>query len=276
MFDPTRVRQCLSNLISNVLKFTESGSVRVAISSEPRAPRPDGLPRHLITVVVTDTGNGIPAEGQVILFQPFSQADGSIARRFGGTGLGLRTTRQLAESMGGSVTLQSTPGEGSVFRLTFLAEGAWDNGYEQPGEAAALNLTEKRVLVADDIETNRMVMRLFLKPLGVQVVEVANGSAALSALAGSQFDAAFLDLNMPGMGGAEIAARVRRGEAGRSGIPLLAVSADSAGSGIEISADGFDAIIKKPNDQRDLQGTLEGAILRRTLDHSEPGGNGSL
>jgi signal transduction histidine kinase/DNA-binding NarL/FixJ family response regulator len=267
VFDPTRVRQCLSNLISNALKFTESGLVRVAISSEPGAPRPDGLPRHLITVVITDTGIGIPAEGQVILFQPFSQADGSIAQRFGGTGLGLSITRQLAESMGGSVTLQSTPGEGSVFRLTFLAEGTWDNGYEQPGEAAALNLTEKRVLVADDIETDCMVMRLFLKPLGV---EVANGPAALSALAGSQFDAAFLDLNIPGMGGAEIAARVRRGEAGRSDISLLAVSADSAGSGIEISADGFDAIIKKPNDQRDLQGTLEGAILRRTLDHSEP------
>jgi signal transduction histidine kinase len=263
IFDPIRVRQCLSNLISNALKFTESGSVRVSVSRRPREPAPGGPSGHLVTVVVTDTGIGISAEDQARLFRPFSQADNSIARRFGGTGLGLCITRQLAESMGGSVTLASTPGEGSVLRFTFSADETRHSGRDQPANDAPPRQDGQRVLVADDIGTNRMVTRLFLQDLGAQVVEVADGPAALGALAGSGFDAAIIALNMPGMGGAEIAARVRRGEAGRQDIPLLAISADNMGSDIEIGADGFDAIIGKPVDRRALTSALADAILRR-------------
>jgi signal transduction histidine kinase/CheY-like chemotaxis protein len=280
VFDAVRVRQCLSNLVANAVKFTATGSVRVTISSKACEPDPDWLPCYRITVVVADTGIGIPADRQDHLFQPFSQADGSIARRFGGTGLGLSITRQLAEAMGGSVTLESTPGEGSVFRLTFDAGGVGAPRGDQPDADAPSNLAEQRVLIADDIETNRVVMRLFLQPLGVRVVEVADGTAALGALAGGEFDAALLDINMPGMGGAEIAARIRRGEGGRADIPLLAVTADSAASGIVTSRDGFDGIVTKPIDPRQLQSTLMGAILRRARQqppspgpHPEPGEN---
>lgn len=274
VFDAVRVRQCLSNLVSNAIKFTGTGSVRVTISSEPREQDPAGLPRYLITAVVADTGIGIPADRHAHLFQPFSQADGSIARRYGGTGLGLSITRQLAESMGGSVTLESTPGEGSVFRLTFTAGGVAAPRGDQSDADAPSSLAEQRVLIADDIETNRVVMRLFLQPLGVRVVEVADGTAALCALAGGEFDAALLDINMPGMGGAEIAARIRRGEGGRADIPLLAVTADSAASGIDTGRDGFDGIVTKPIDPRQLQSTLIGAILRRARQRPARSGSG--
>ncbi len=263
VFDEIRVRQCLSNLVSNAIKFTESGSVRVTVSCKSCDPDPDWLPCYTITAVVEDTGIGIPADLQAHLFQPFSQADGSIARRFGGTGLGLSITRQLAQSMGGAVTLESPPGTGSVFRLTFTAGGIAAKDGDRPDAGAPSSLAEQRVLVADDIETNRGVMRLFLQPLGVEVVEVADGAAALGALAEGKFDAALLDINMPGMDGAEIAARIRRGEGGRADIPLLAVTADSAASGIDTSRSGFDGIITKPIDPRQLQNTLIGAIRSR-------------
>jgi len=124
VFDAVRVRQCLSNLVSNAIKFTEAGSVTVTVSGTSCPPDPDRAPSRTVVVQVADTGIGIPPERQACLFQPFVQADDSIARRFGGTGLGLSITRHLAESMGGSVTLQSAPGEGSVFRLTFIAGDA--------------------------------------------------------------------------------------------------------------------------------------------------------
>jgi signal transduction histidine kinase/ActR/RegA family two-component response regulator len=283
MFDPVRVRQCLSNLVSNALKFTESGSVRVAISSAPHEPGPDGMHRHLVTVAVTDTGIGIPPEGQAHLFQPFSQADGSIARRFGGTGLGLSITRQLAESMGGSVMLESTPGKGSVFRLTFTAGDARmgggtgggtgagggaggedrDDGANGPQGDTPSSLANQRVLIADDTDTNRALMRLYLQPLGVRVSEAADGATALGALAEGEFDAAVLDINMPGMGGAEVTARIRRGETGRADIPLLAVTSDSSASSVDTGDEGFDGTLTSPADPRQLQSMLTGAIQRR-------------
>jgi signal transduction histidine kinase/CheY-like chemotaxis protein len=270
VFDAVRVRQCLSNLVANAVKFTETGSVQVTISSKAREPGSDDLSRYLITMVVADTGIGIPADRQSHLFQPFSQADRSIARRFGGTGLGLSITRQLAESMGGTVTLESTLGEGSVFRLTFAAGEAGTADDTRPLADKTSSLADQRILIADDIETNRVVMRLFLQPLGVQVTEAADGAAALDALVGGTFDAALLDINMPDMGGAEIAARIRRGEGGRADIPLLAITADSATTDIDTSLDGFDGIVTKPIDLTLLQSGLTGAIERRAM-HKPPG-----
>ena len=139
---------------------------------------------------------------------------------------------------------------------------------------APLNLANQRVLIADDTDTNRALMRLFLQPLGVQVSEAADGVAALGALAGDQFDAAMLDINMPGMGGAEVAARIRRGESGRADIPLLAVTSDSSVSSVDTSDDGFDGIITSPVDPRQLQSVLTGAILRRARQQTRKPGRG--
>jgi signal transduction histidine kinase len=261
VFDAVRVRQCLSNLVSNALKFTETGSVSLCLTAAPAGAGPNGAGQHLVTIAVTDTGIGIAAGGQQHLFQPFSQADSSIARRYGGTGLGLSITRQLAESMGGTVTLKSAPGEGSEFRLSFLAEDgpAAPEGACRTG--AEGTLAARRVLVVDDTESNRLVMRLFLQPLGVEVIEAADGAAALVVLTSGGFDAALLDLNLPGIGGAEIAARIRRGEGGRRDLPLLAVTADSADSATDLGAAGFDGVVSKPVDPRLLQSKLIAAVL---------------
>jgi len=261
MIDAVRVRQCLSNLVSNAIKFTDEGSVEISLSSEQCATDEDGTPWYLVTAVVADTGIGIAPDLARSLFQPFTQADGSISRRFGGTGLGLSITRQLAESMGGSVTLESDPGKGTTFRLFFRAKGIEtksDTGAEQ---VLKHTLKDQRVLIADDVATNRIVMRLFLKPLGVEVREVEDGEAAMAALDSGDFDAALLDINMPGMDGASIARRLR--DSGHDDIALVAISADSSVAEIEAGAHGFDGVVTKPINPDQLQEILTLAINRR-------------
>ena len=260
VFDAARVRQCLANLVSNAIKFTEAGEVILSISAEPAEPAPDGTARWRVAARVSDTGIGIPEAHQRHLFSPFSQADGSIGRRYGGTGLGLSITRQLAEAMGGEVALDSIAGEGSTFRLTFVADSASGTAADAPGsgdDASAGPLAGRRVLVADDARTNRMVMRLFLKPLGVETVEAADGTAALAALGRGDFDAAFIDLHMPGIDGAALAARVRRGEAGRADLPLVAVSGSQRR---DAPLADFDAWLGKPIDPGELRSALEAVL----------------
>lgn len=267
VFDPVRVRQCLANLVSNAIKFTEQGAVSVAVSAEPVEPKPDGAACWRITAAVSDTGIGIPEDQQPRLFAPFSQAEGSIGRRYGGTGLGLSITRHLAEAMGGGVTFESAPGKGSTFRLEFLAEAAREGerqGGGAPGGGAAHRPAEAcRVLVADGVETNRTVLRLFLEPLGVRTVEVADGASALSALRRGAFDAAFIDLNMPGLSGEELARCVRNGEAGRSDLPLVAISGGDRGNGREDRVSArftFDGCLDAPIEPGALRAML-GAVI---------------
>ena len=262
MLDAVRVRQCLSNLVSNAIKFTEEGAIQINVSGEPCAPREDGTRCHLITAVVADTGIGIPPEQGAKLFLPYSQVDGTIARRFGGTGLGLSITRQLAEAMGGSVTFESEPGHGSVFRFSFKADAvAGANG--APADGTSPSLSDAKVLIADDIETNRVVMRLFLKPLGVNVSEVNDGSAAIEALATTDFDVALLDINMPGIDGAEVARRIREGVLARPNVALIAISADGTTRSTNVSLQGFDGVVTKPIDPRQLQETVAEALRSR-------------
>ncbi len=269
-FDVVRVRQCLANLVSNAIKFTEEGAVILSVSAEPADPAADGTARWRVIAFVSDTGIGIPEENQPRLFSPFSQADGSIGRRYGGTGLGLSITRHLAEAMGGDVALESAAGEGATFRLTFVADAPSGAAGRGAGRGAARGaagpndppgrLSRRRVLVADDARTNRMVMRLFLEALGVETVEAANGAAALSKLARGGFDAAFIDLHMPGMDGPELAARIRRGEAGPPDLPLVAVSGSR---NADRPPGEFDAELGKPIDPADLKAALESALAGR-------------
>ncbi|HSF96097.1 MAG TPA: ATP-binding protein, partial [Thermohalobaculum sp.] len=263
VFDAVRIRQCLSNLLSNAVKFTEAGGVHLQVRSEPAPGAPDGQERSLITVTVKDTGIGIAPDRQPFLFQPFSQADTSISRRFGGTGLGLSITRQLAESMGGTVSLHSIPGEGTEFQLSFLATMAQIPASGAKGRIAANDMSGHRVLVVDDVESNRMVMRLFLQPLGIEVIEAANAEAAFEALEHDNFDAVFLDLHLPGISGTEIARQLRREDSPHRDLPLIAVTADSSAPIDFMGPGGFDALIRKPVDHRDLQSTLFAATRGR-------------
>jgi len=201
--DPTRIRQILVNLVGNAVKFTDRGSVAVELEAL------DATDAHLVLrITVTDTGIGIPAEAMPTLFNKFQQVDGSITRKFGGTGLGLAICRQLSELMGGSIAVESNPGDGSRFLVDLplaLSEEALPPT-EQP-------LAGRNVLVVDDLAVNRRVLASMLDSLGALPTCVESGSDALEALrrgaaGGRPFDVVLADQTMPGMGGDVLLATV--------------------------------------------------------------------
>lgn len=255
-FDAVRVRQCLSNLISNAIKFTENGCVRVRIASTRL-----GSGSHRVEIEVSDTGIGMSEETQAKLFSAFTQADGAITRKFGGTGLGLAISRQLARLMGGDLTVQSQEGRGSTFLLTFTAEHAQRVNHEAAQTVvaqAAVNeprhgLRGLRVLLTDDNAINRQVIKLFLAPHGIQIVEAINGQEALDQIASAPFDIVLLDVHMPVMDGKIAIQRIRNAGEGWSDIPVIALTADAmSGDREKLLALGMTDYLPKPVDQREL------------------------
>ncbi len=252
-YDPVRVRQCVGNLLSNAIKFTAKGEVKVRISATPL-----GGASHLISIEVSDTGIGMDAATQAKLFTAFTQADGTTTRRFGGTGLGLAISRQLARLMGGDVTVRSEAGVGSSFRLTFTAKEA---AVEPVSPAAARPTTGDqrrglrglRILLTDDNAINRQVIKLFLAPQGVDIIEAVNGKEALDKLATHTFDAVLLDVHMPVMDGKEAIQRIRACSQPWRDIPVIALTADAmSGDKERYLALGMTDYLAKPVDQREL------------------------
>jgi CheY-like chemotaxis protein len=183
LFDGVRVRQCLTNLVSNALKFTTHGKVEVGLACYP-----DREGRIRVRLRVSDTGIGMNEATVAKLFRPFTQADASTTRNFGGTGLGLNITRRLVELMRGEINGRERGGRGSVFTIEMLVDAAepsdvpvWEDeaGDEEAGFAA---LQGRRVLVVDDHPVNRRVIRLFLEPFECELIEAENGQQALDAL----------------------------------------------------------------------------------------------
>ncbi len=215
--DVTRVRQVLVNLLSNALKFTETGEIAVTLACRRR----DGGDYDL-HFQVRDTGIGIPEDRRGRLFQPFSQVDASTTRRFGGTGLGLSIAKRFAELMSGTMWADSTPGQGSTFHFTMLAAEADDRQTDSPN---APELPEgKRVLVVDDNATNLRILDRQLKWWGCEVVTEASPLAALERFrSGEPFDLAILDMQMPDMHGVELASELRSLSSG-SDMPLILLS----------------------------------------------------
>jgi two-component system, sensor histidine kinase len=240
--DPTRIRQIIINLISNALKFTTSGEVRLTV----RPMAGDDGQRHLTTITVTDTGIGIAEDQAVRLFDPFTQATDSTYRLYGGTGLGLAICKRLAMMMGGDISAQSQPGQGSTFRLTLpLAET--EAASAEIETATLSNLSSRRILVADDNAINLAVARAILEAAGAIVEVAADGVEALAALRAKAFDAVLMDIHMPNMGGIEAVSRIRAGEAGPKYTPVIALTADAmAGDHSKYARLGFDDTQSKP------------------------------
>ncbi len=246
--DAARVRQVLMNLVSNALKFTETGRVTVRI-----APQDDG-----VALSVSDTGVGMSDEQQAGLFMPFAQGDRTIARRFGGTGLGLAICRQLVDMMDGEIGVESAPGQGSTFTARLaLPEAVAANDVDDAIET--LDLTGARVLVVDDNAINQTVARAILEAAGAVVVTADDGHTALVRLRIEDFDVVLMDVHMPGMDGSEAVRRIRAGEGGRVDLPVVALTADAmAGDAERLLAQGFDAAHPKPIQPAGLLMTVAG------------------
>jgi signal transduction histidine kinase/ActR/RegA family two-component response regulator len=245
--DPTRLRQVIVNLVSNALKFTGEGEVRLAIR-----PLSMTASAAAVEICVSDTGIGMTPDEQAKLFQAFSQADASTTRKFGGTGLGLAICRQLVSLMGGEIGLESQPCEGSTFKVTLelmLAEPQ----VAQAIEEIDLAIDGLRVLVADDNAINQAVARAVLEAVGAVVLTVADGAEALEQLRGETVDVVLMDVHMPRMGGVEALSRLRAGEAGPWSTPVIALTADAmSGVDTELLSLGFDAVEPKPINPTEL------------------------
>ncbi|PHS28269.1 MAG: hypothetical protein COA84_01860 [Robiginitomaculum sp.] len=252
--DPVRVRQCLTNLISNALKFTTKGAVHIEAILEKTTGK-----INTVALRVSDSGIGMDEETRQRIFSPFIQADSSISREFGGTGLGLAISHELARMMGGDITVQSTCGQGSVFTFTFEAEQteqtiAPDLKVSKP---TGNSLGARNLLLVDDSPINRKVIRTLLSATGIQITEAENGQEALDCLHAEAFDLVLLDMHMPVMSGPETIAHIRNDGELWHDIPVIAVTADAMlGDKERYMAMGLDGYLAKPIDQRMLLVTL--------------------
>ncbi len=264
--DGVRIRQVLSNLLSNAVKFTSQGEVRVAVhvtdSGEPGAA-------STLELRVEDTGVGFDSEFADQLFQRFSQADSTITRRFGGSGLGLSITRALVLMMGGTIQTTSAPGRGSAFRVTLPLMRERQREGERAGPAAQGplaggpgGLKGLRVLLADDHPINQRVVQLILQPLEVELVTVENGADAVQAFESEVFDLVLMDMQMPVMDGLAATRALRRIEAANPDRPRSAIIMLSANAmrqhRLDAEASGADLHVPKPVTAiRLVEGVLE-------------------
>lgn len=255
--DPLRLRQVVTNLLGNAIKFTARGEIVLSARLTPRPER--------IEVTVTDTGIGIAAADLPRIFDRFRQAGADTARRFGGSGLGLAICRRLVDAMGGAIGAESLPGQGSrfVFWVPF-----------HPGAAplAAGKSAPLRILVAEDVLASRLLLQAVLERAGHKVQGAEDGPRALAALHSASFDLLVLDLHMPGLDGFGVAAALRTlpGEQGR--VPLIALTADPPEE-VEPAcrAAGFDAVLRKPFETRRLLGLIDALRGRPAEDPPESG-----
>ncbi len=268
--DPGRLRQALSNLVSNAIKFTAAGEVSIHVTRE------GGPIRDLVRFAVRDTGIGLTAEQQARLFRPFAQADSSTARKYGGTGLGLSIVKRLAELMSGEAGVQSAPGAGSTFwftaRLPACERAA---ALASPDDAPTTEPAEdRRILVVDDNDTNRRVIGELLVGADYDVETAASGIEALSVLeraaeAGTPFQAVLTDNRMPGIDGLELARRIRATPAIEATRLVLYSSIDDKSDRKKLRELGFAGHLSKPMRRAEILATLERVLSAAALDFTQ-------
>ena len=255
--DPGRLRQILRNLIDNAIKFTHEG--RIIIKAEPVHEPGDKIKLRFL---VADTGIGIPKEKQTLVFESFTQEDGSTTRKYGGTGLGITISKQLAELMGGEIGLESKEGKGSTFWFTCVfskqVESDWQRRKEVP-------LSNVRVLLVDDNKVRRQPITEYIRSWGAVPVEAASAKEALSILKESITDRAqvnlvLIELNLRRMNGFDLAREIKRVESLRSIPIIISTSFGNPGDGRTCRDIGIEGYLTKPIRERNLRRTVESVL----------------
>ena len=275
--DGARLRQAIVNLVGNAVKFTENGSIRIGVSFLPQWR--SGQPA--VSVEVADTGIGIRQEALLRLFEPFMQAESSTTRKYGGTGLGLGISRQIVTALGGELTVESAPGEGSTFTVTIpTGDISGVNLLQSPGEViceeragtrwtpGAGALRGVKILLAEDSIENQEFLRTVLGNAGAEVEVVENGRLAIERAQTGTFDVVLMDMNMPEMDGYEATRRFRDGGYQR---PILALTANAmSGDSERCLAAGCNAHLAKPIDRRQLIETVAQYAMPKTSQTGAP------
>lgn len=264
--DPHRLNQVLLNLLSNAIKFTEKGQVSVIGSIQEMGPG-----KQTIKVLVKDTGVGMDAAFLTTLFDKFAQEDTSVARKYGGTGLGMAITRQLVELMKGHITVSSVKGAGTEVSFTIpFSTGTVADLPDAPEKATSRQvLRDKKVLVVEDYEMNRLVVNTMLKQYGMHITEVEDGAQAIEQLTLHPFDLVLMDVQMPVMGGIEATEYIRKQL--HLNVPVIALTANAVkGESERCMNAGMNAYVSKPFEEEDLVSTMA-ACLEENLPQKEHG-----
>jgi CheY-like chemotaxis protein/nitrogen-specific signal transduction histidine kinase len=254
--DRVRLRAALENLADNAVKFTERG--RVALTVEARAA---ARGRHRLTFTVTDSGIGLSAKEIARLFRPFSQANASVARRYGGSGLGLAFVRRLARAMGGSLKAESRPGRGCAFRLMVTVgtapEGAGTGDADAEKARRGTGTKSLRILCAEDNPYARVVLNTILTELGHGTDFAGTGDAAVAAVDGGGYDVVLMDVTLPVMDGLAVTRAIRALPGGVANVPIIGISGRTEASEEQAAmAAGMNAFLTKP---------VSPAVLAQTL-----------
>lgn len=271
--DPTRLRQVLLNLMSNAIKFTEKGTVTLRISDAPGR----------LDVEISDTGIGIDKIGQQKLFQPFSQVDSSISRKYGGTGLGLTICKEIIESLGGTIGVRSIKGEGSTFwfRLPLLetndvadetvpAQAPEAERQPLPSLPPLQDLPPLRILLVEDNHVNQQVAAGFLRHLGQSVTVANDGSEAVAAVWRQEFDLVLMDMQMPNMDGIEATRHIRAIGRTTDRLPIVAMTANASENDRKLCMEaGMTGFESKPLSLARLE-----SIVRSAMSHDAPSAQG--
>ncbi|MDM8540354.1 response regulator [Desulfococcaceae bacterium HSG9] len=279
VLDEMRIRQVLFNLIGNAVKFTDSGT----ISLSAHAVIADHDPNQcMIVLAVTDTGNGIADDQKALIFESFRQQDGHSTRQYNGAGLGLAISKRLVEVMGGAITLESEQGKGSRFEIVFPdvtiefgeAAGHIRNIPKKSEDGTQLNFESATLLIVDDVKTNRMVLKAFLRKTAISIIEAENGQEALRMAQLHLPDLILLDIRMDEMDGYEVLERLKT-DANLKTVPVIAfTAADTKQEREKIRDHGFDGYLHKPVKQTELLRKIARYLPYTAIE--ETGGKSSL
>ncbi|MEI9972732.1 MAG: ATP-binding protein [Ignavibacteriota bacterium] len=257
--DVLRIRQILTNLLGNAVKFTDRGRVEVRVQS-----RPSGADQHLLEFTVMDTGIGIRPEHKDVIFEAFRQADSSTTKQFGGTGLGLTISARLVAMMGGTISVQSTYGKGSQFSFTIPVKLAARDMVTTPARPVAdLHVGPSRrlrILLAEDNTVNQRLAKRLLEKRGHEVSIAGDGRQAVeAAMASPPFDLILMDVQMPNMDGLEATRTIRRFEDPQlKSVPIVAMTAFAMKADQDrCMAAGMNGHLSKPIDPVELSATVE-------------------